>query len=413
MVGWVFLAATLVGLWFTLQAWRPVPLPKRRAIPSFFAGWLTNELAPHHLAWQLVATVLFARAGALATIPGLVGLAVAVGQWVALVLLIRDALRASEVVEQAVVAALGDGYRDDLPEHDEDWDRLHRGRLIIPFRVRHRDVRVRRNLPYGRVGATELRLDIVEPRSSAPRRPALIYVHGGAWVLGFRDRQGGPLLTEMAARGWVGIRPGYRLSPTATFPEHLVDVKRAIAWVREHADELGVDPAFIAIAGGSAGGHLAALAALTANDPDLQPGFEEMDTSVQACVPIYGVYDVDTSPNQNELAELISRYVMKADPHEDPHRWRQFRPIAQVRADAPPFLIVHGARDTFTSPREARTFAAELAAVSQAPVAYAELPGAQHAFDVFPSLRSAHAVRGIARFLATVHARVSATSPHR
>ena len=72
---------------------------------------------------------------------------------------------------------------------------------------------------------------------------------------------------------------------------HIVDVKRAIAWVRDNIADYGGDPDYLVVTGGSAGGHLAALAALTPGDPAFQPGFEEADTSVQAAVPFYGVYD--------------------------------------------------------------------------------------------------------------------------
>ncbi|WP_052666544.1 alpha/beta hydrolase [Nitriliruptor alkaliphilus] len=412
-VGAWFLAVCLVGVWFTWQALRPAPLPTPRAVPSFFAGWLTNELAGHHLVWQAVTTALFVAAGALRTWPGWVALALVVAQWIGLVSLLRDARRAREVVDTAVTEALGPGYRDELPTSDESWDRIRTRGLVVPFTARHPRVVVERDRCYGRAAATDLRLDVFAPRDHPARgdaigwaggRPAIIYVHGGAWTLGYRDRQGGPLLTEMAARGWVGIRPGYRLSPAATFPDHLVDVKRAIVWMRDHADELGVDPTFVAIAGGSAGGHLAALVALTAGRADLQPGFEAADTSVQACVPFYGVYDV---AGDDALRSLLARYVLKCDPDEDPHRWATFAPMRQLRADAPPFLVVHGARDTLTSPSEARRFAAALGEVSDAPVGYAELPGAQHAFDVFPSLRTANALRGVARFLAVTHTRAS------
>ncbi len=88
----------------------------------------------------------------------------------------------------------------------------------------------------------------------------------------------------------------YRLSPRATWPAHIVDCKRAVAWVREHIAEYGGDPGFIAVSGGSAGGHLSSLLALTPNQPEWQPGFEDMDTSVDACLPFYGVYDTTGDP---------------------------------------------------------------------------------------------------------------------
>ncbi len=190
-------------------------------------------------------------------------------------------------------------------------------------------------------------------------------------------------------------------------PEPVVDVKRAIAWVRRHADELGVDPAFVAVAGGSAGGHLAALVALTPGRDDLQPGFEDADTSVQACVPVYGVYDLadDLGLQVPGMDGFLARYVLKADPDEDPERWDTSSPLRQVGPQAPPVLAVHGARDTLASPAVARAFVARLREVATRPVGYVELPGAQHAFDLFPSIRTAHTVLGMARFLAVVRAR--------
>lgn len=404
---WWFLVATLVGLWFTRQALWPVPQPARRAIPSFFAGWLANELAIHHVVWQVVATVLFVRAGALEGWPGWVGLGLGVLQWLLALRVVKATLRTADVVEDAVSGALGGNHRDELPDHPDGWDRPRLAPVVLPVLVGHRDVVRRRNVAYARAGGRELHLDVFSPRRRGTKRPALVYVHGGGWTLGFRDRQGLPLLVEMARRGWVGVQPSYRLSPLATFPDHLVDVKRAIAWVREHADDLGVDPGFVAIAGGSAGGHLAALAALTGHRPELQPGFEEADTSVQACVPIYGVYDPldDLGLQLPEMREFLRRIVLKSDPEEALARWTLASPLRQVHAEAPPFLVVHGDRDSITSPQEAEAFTAKLAETSTAPTAFALLPGAQHAFDVFPSLRTSHAVLGMARFLEVVHQR--------
>ena len=133
------------------------------------------------------------------------------------------------------------------------------------------------------------------PAARRPARrgaPVLVYIHGGAWVIGDKREQGLPLLHELARRGWVTVTINYRLSPKATWPDHIVDCKRAVAWVREHIAEYGGDPGFIAVSGGSAGGHLSALVALTPGDPAFQPGFEEADASVDACVPFYGVYDM-------------------------------------------------------------------------------------------------------------------------
>lgn len=86
------------------------------------------------------------------------------------------------------------------------------------------------------------------------------------------------------------ISANYRLRPAVTFPDHLIDVKKVIAWAREHARDYGADPSAVFVAGSSSGGQLAALAALTSNDPRYQPGFEHADTSVNAAICLHGYY---------------------------------------------------------------------------------------------------------------------------
>src|SRR5690606_10531101 len=156
--------------------------------------------------------------------------------------------------------------------------------VLLPFLLgRRRGVRTVRNVPYRRVAGKTLRLDVTVPSAPVPagaeRHPALMQIHGGGWVIGDKREQGLPLLRHMAAQGWVGFNVNYRLSPGATFPEHLDDLKAALAWIKEHADEYGIDPSFVCVTGGSAGGHLSALLALAESD------------DVAGAVPFYGVYD--------------------------------------------------------------------------------------------------------------------------
>jgi acetyl esterase/lipase len=212
-------------------------------------------------------------------------------------------------------------------------------------------------------------------------------------------------MSELASRGWVCFNADYRLSPVATFPDHLVDVKRALAWIRAHADEYAIDADFVAITGGSAGGHLIALAALTADDPTYQPGFETADTTVQAAVPFYGVYDF-TNRNGSWPPEMVPWFiaplVMKADPKYAPEAYAAASPLDQVRRDAPPFFVIHGTLDVLAPVADARDFVERLRAVSEQPVYYLELRGAQHAFETFASIRANAVVEAAARFLDAV-----------
>src|SRR5690606_33115781 len=162
----------------------------------------------------------------------------------------------------------------------------------------------------------------------------LVFVHGGGWVLGFKEFQALPMLNRMASEGWVCISIDYRLSPRATFPDHIADVNRGIAWAKEHAPEYGGDPSFVAVSCNSAGGHLAALAALTWDDPAFKPGFEAVDTRVQAAVTFYGVYDLCNRfghwPNRG-IEGLLERFVLKAKRADAPERFEAASPIARVR----------------------------------------------------------------------------------
>ena len=142
-------------------------------------------------------------------------------------------------------------------------------------------------MPYGPSSRQTLeiwRSPHVDPAKQSA--PVLVYIPGGGWVHGTTFLQGNALLGYLAARGWVIACVGvnYRASPAYRWPAHINDVKRAIAWVRRAIGDYGGDARQIAIAGASAGGHLAALAGLTAGDPAWQPGFEEEPTHVSAVV---------------------------------------------------------------------------------------------------------------------------------
>ena len=158
--------------------------------------------------------------------------------------------------------------------------------------------------PHGRANLADIwrRRDL--PRDG--KAPVLLQVPGGAWMIGWRRPQAYPLMSHLVARGWICVSMNYRVSPLHTWPDHIVDVKRALAWVKENIADYGGDPNFVAISGGSAGGHLSALAALTPNDPKFQPGFEEADTSVVAAVPVYGRYDWFSThgPGRVEFIEI-------------------------------------------------------------------------------------------------------------
>ena len=397
---WLLLLLGVLSALLACNALRPRRSPLFLVV-SFFAAWLTTELPLHLLVVELGLFLLLLSGGALdgLTLPGLVGLVLLLVSWVALLQIQRTAQGA----ERTIRAAL-DGVGIDLGPPLLRYPRSHL--LVPPLMLWRRDVEVERDVLFSQPGQPRLHLDIYRPRSPATkRRPAIVQVHGGAWVVGLKQYQGIPLLTHLAANGWVGFNVDYRLSPQAAFPDHLIDIKRAIAWIREHADELDVDPDFIIVTGGSAGGHLTALMALTANDPEYQPGFESADTTVQGAVVFYGVFDIANclANKPPSYLRFMERVLIKKRFREDPEAFHRASPIERIHADAPPIFVIHGSRDNLASVHDARAFVQKLRATSDDLVLYAELPGAAHAFDVFPSVRTLATIEAVERFLGRLY----------
>ena len=404
---WTFLAVTLVGAWFTFNAYLPQRRRRVLAVPSFLAGWAVSELSAHHFAWQLLATIFFVWMGALEAWPGWLALGITLLSWLGLLGISLRARAAGEVVERALVEGLGPSYRDQIDPKVEAQigQPLRPSSHLLPFAFRDPDVRRIANISYAPEHGFRGKLDVYVPRAGANRAPVLLQVHGGGWCVSQKGHQALPLMIHMAKAGWVCVAPNYRLSPRATFPDHLIDLKRALAWVRQNIAQFGGDPDFVAATGGSAGGHLSSLLALTANDPEYQPGFEQVDTSLKACVPFYGVYDfTDHHARQRHggMQTFIERFVLKKPLETHREEWEKASPLHRIHPDAPPFFVLHGSHDSLAPVEEARLFVELLRKTSRAPVCYAEMPGAQHAFEVFHSWRTTHVVRGVERFVSWV-----------
>ncbi len=355
-------------------------------VPVFFASWLTSELAPHILVAQALDTLRALRRRE-ATLTGLALTALsATGLgWL---------LRRSHEVAAQVDALLRDEL--EIPADSEPRTRL--GTYARPFKYADRGVRVLRNVSYTE-GGRRAKLDIYLPAEGAiAKAPVLIQIHGGAWMISHKGQQGLLLMNQMAARGWVCVAANYRLAPKHRWPTQIIDVKRAIAWVRENIAEYGGDPDYLVLTGGSAGGHLSALATVTPSDPAWQPGFEDADTSVSGCVPFYGVYDFDSDDAYAKpMRQFLSRVVFPRGATTDD--FRNASALHRLTDEVPEFLVVHGANDSLANIEQARSFVERLREINPGKVTYLELPWTQHAFEVFGSVRARHVIRGIGRWL--------------
>ena|ERR1700726_2846734 len=355
---------------------------------GWFAGWLSTEFPPHVVTGHALSRVSRPSIGRVGT------------SW------------AAQKADQALTAALeecfGPDFRD-LVCHpaSAQSECVTRGGLLRRPGPHRRYAAQTSDIPYG-PGGTEHLLDIWRRHDLAPgrRAPVLIQVPGGAWAVGDKRVQAYTLMSRMAELGWICVSINYSKSPRCTFPTHLIDVKRAIAWVRENIADYGGDPDFMAITGGSAGGHLASLAALTPNDPQFQPGFEDADTTVQAVAPYYGVYDFTDFENMHEIMlPFLEHFVLKTRYSENPERFRSASPVTYAHGQAPPFFVLHGEKDELVPTGQARAFCAALRGAGAATVAYAELANAHHAFDITPTVRSRLAADAVSDFLGVVYGR--------
>jgi acetyl esterase/lipase len=127
---------------------------------------------------------------------------------------------------------------------------------------------------------------------------------------------------------------------------------------------------------------------------------------MRAAVPFYGVYDMTDRHGRwpkGTIKHFFGPMVMGKKFEEDPEAFRKASPMDRVRPDAPPFFVIHGSHDTLAPVEDAREFVELLRAASESPVLYAEMQGAEHAFDVFPSYRTARVIEGVERFLHSIH----------
>lgn len=276
-----------------------------------------------------------------------------------LVVMARWSLEAAPALNRALAAELGDEWtaRLDRPL----VNRLRQGprpqALLGPFLRRTPGVRHVRNVAYGEAGRAHT-LDIYHHPRQPAGCPTFIHLHSGALRTGKKDNDALPMLYHLAQQGWVCLSANYRLQPQASFVEQVADIRRVVAWTRAHAGDYGGDPGFIILGGGSSGGHLAALVGL-------EPG------AVQAVVALYGQF------YYGPVAES---------------------PTAHVTAAAPPFLLVHGDHDNLVPVEGTRQLARKLRSMSRHPVVYAELPHAEHNFDLFNSVRSLAVANAVQAF---------------
>jgi acetyl esterase/lipase len=200
-------------------------------------------------------------------------------------------------------------------------------------------VRAFRDLEYIRGGHERNRLDLYLPEKAERPLPIIVWIHGGGWQAGSKERT--PAI-PLAAKGYAVASINYRLSQHATFPAQIHDCKAAIRWLRAQAQQYGIDAEQIGVWGESAGGHLAALVGTTAGVKDLEGpgGNTEQPSRVQAVVDWYGPANFLTIPARPNRAQFLG-----GDPQKLRAKSAQASPVTHVSLESPPFLILHGDQD--------------------------------------------------------------------
>ena len=265
-------------------------------------------------------------------------------------------------------------------------------------------IHVEKDIAFGDAGTRNF-LDIYSPAERPDGgAPVLLQVHGGGWTIGKKDQQGIPLMQHLAAKGWVCVAINYRLAPRDPFPAQIVDVKKGIAWIRENIAAYGGDPDYIAITGGSAGGHLTALAATDAQRPrvaarlrgrrHLRPGGDPALRHLR-----HGRRD--RAQERPADARPVPRAARLQEDVRTPTRRPSAPPARSCGSPPTPPTSSSCTAPTTASSASTRPgcSSTSCARTPSAPSCTPSSPAAQHAFDVFPSIRSAHIVRAIDRYL--------------
>ncbi|WP_369252750.1 alpha/beta hydrolase fold domain-containing protein [Geodermatophilus amargosae] len=243
------------------------------------------------------------------------------------------------------------------------------------------------------LGYRPLQLDVWVPPAAAPS-PLVVWIHGGAWMGGDRRHlpetlRPGQLFDALLEAGLAVATIDYRHALEAPFPAQLHDAKAAVRYLRAHADVLGVDAARVGVAGESAGGHLAALLALTAHRADLEgsQGVVGWSSAVDVAVDWYGVADLSTMPRTTPPPHVVEKLPPEfATPPEDfllrgadAATRADASPVTHVTPQAPPFLLVHGTTDRLVPFSQSEQLHAALTAVG-AESRLVPVEGAEHVF---------------------------------
>ena len=242
--------------------------------------------------------------------------------------------------------------------------------LTAPAGAAQEGVTVKRDVVYRTVDGEQLALDVYQPAKKGKDRPAVVVVHGGGWTAGDKSLFA-QQSSQLAQRGFVAFSVDYRLAPAHPYPAAVEDVEAAVAWVRKHAKQYGVDPKRIGALGGSAGGHLVGMLAAD-GEGSLASGHR-----VAAVVSWSGPMDfVSLAPAAGTNAGSSIRSFLGCLPDACPDTYAAASPVTHVDKTDSPMLIVNSANELVPkSQADAMKAALDAAGVANQEII---LPGTAH-----------------------------------
>jgi acetyl esterase/lipase len=231
------------------------------------------------------------------------------------------------------------------------------GQQADPFFQLPGGLRVYKNLAYAPGENVRQKLDIYVPGKREGPLPLIVWIHGGGWIYGSKEN---PLPLPWLGRGYVIASINYRLSQEAKFPAQIEDCKAAIRWLRSHADRYKIDPNRVAVWGESAGGHLASLLGTAGDVTEWDQGQPVGSSRVQAVINWFGPTDLTWFSTGTIFTVPLEAVLLGGRGEEVAKLARKASPISYVSKDDPPFLIMHGDKDSIVPLRQSKAFALAL-----------------------------------------------------
>jgi acetyl esterase/lipase len=237
-------------------------------------------------------------------------------------------------------------------------------------------------------GYRPLVIDIYQPPKRGGPKPLILYIHGGGWVAGHTRHSGAlanfpAVLARLASEGFVVASLEYRLAGEARFPAQLQDARAALRFLKGNAARFGIDPARTGVWGGSAGGHLTALTALSCGVTSIDPAGAKAPAGsecVQAAVTWYGVFDFAAlaAGRPGGTDDAAGRLLGCTGPCTA-EQYAPASPVTYIDAKDPPFLLIHGEADQTVPVAQSRIAEARFRAAG-VPVEAIYIPGVDHSF---------------------------------